>query len=102
VALGAAARILLHLMRIDRAFEIGDGLEDRAGRAVGRNADFGQRREQLVRLSSGERDTLAVKSQVAGMRFDIDIAAGDFLRRDRDGLPGRKAEIGVAVEAAAS
>src|SRR4029453_9874794 len=100
LALGAAARFLLHLVRINGAFQVRHGLEGRARCAVGLDADLGESSEQLVRASSSQRDNLTAKGKVASVRRDVHIAGptGDFPGRDWDCLSGRKAESGLAVE----
>src|SRR5215470_16161025 len=85
-ALRAAARLLHDLVRVERAAQLGDAFDARAGRALGGDAGSRGRREDFVGFAPGERAFALTEGQLAAALRDVDIAhaAGHGIRIDRD------------------
>src|SRR5262249_32703602 len=77
-ALRATAGLLHDLLRVDRAFELGEAFLDRARSALRAGARGERRRADLVRLESCERALPSLVScterQLATAHGDIDVA----------------------------
>src|SRR5262245_1143093 len=97
-ALRAAARLLLDLVRIERALELREADDARAGGAFGGNARGDCRGADLVGLAAGQRALLRAERELAAARGDVDVAGAAGHGVDVDGNlgVGREAEPGHA------
>jgi hypothetical protein len=96
----ATAGFFLHLGGIDRAIQIGHGLEDRTGSAVRRHAPLGESRVEFVRLPAVRRDFFPSKRQIAAVLGDVHIArpTADRAGRNRDFLVGWIMHVGLTIQ----
>src|SRR5262245_60622021 len=97
-ALGAAARLLHDLVRVDRAPQLGDAFDARAGGPLGGNACGRRGCADFVGFAPGQRSFASAEAELAAARSDVDIAdaADHGIRIDGNFCVGGEAESGVA------